>query len=148
MADAIKEADAKRREAILEAKEEIHRLRMELDNEIRERRQEQQRIDKRLAQKGESSGPQAGKRREKGRDDPAEEAELAKLEEKINALYAQQVSELERLSGLSSQEAGRAVAKEHRKRVRHEATQMIKEIETQTKLEAEKRGNHLSVYSA
>ncbi|HPZ90073.1 MAG TPA: ribonuclease Y [Bacillota bacterium] len=143
VADAIKEADAKRREAILEAKEEIHRLRMELDNEIRERRQEQQRIDKRLAQKEEALDRKLENAEKKEEMIQQKEAELAKLEEKINALYAQQVSELERLSGLSSQEARELLLKNIEKEVRHEAAQMIKEIETQTKLEAEKRAREI-----
>ena len=143
VADAIKEADAKRREAILEAKEEIHRLRMELDNEIRESRQEQQRIDKRLAQKEEALDRKLENAEKKEEMIQQKEAELAKLEEKINALYAQQVSELERLSGLSSQEARELLLKNIEKEVRHEAAQMIKEIETQTKLEAEKRAREI-----
>lgn len=143
IADAIKEADAKKRETILEAKEEVHRLRTEFDNEVKERRQEQQRVDKRLAQKEETLERKLENVEKKEEVLQQREADLTVMEQKIQELYQQQLSELERLSGLSTEEARELLLQNVEKEVRHEAAQLIKEIENQTKLESEKRAREI-----
>ncbi len=143
IADAIKEADAKKRETILEAKEEVHRLRTEFDNEVKERRQEQQRVDKRLAQKEESLERKLENAEKKEEALLQREAELTAMEQKIQDLYQQQLGELERLSGLSTEEARELLLQNVEKEVRHEAAQLIKEIENQTRLESEKRAREI-----
>lgn len=143
IADAIKEADAKKRETILEAKEEVHRLRTEFDNEVKERRQEQQRVDKRLAQKEESLERKLENAEKKEEALLQRETELTAMEQKIQDLYQQQLGELERLSGLSTEEARELLLQNVEKEVRHEAAQLIKEIENQTRLESEKRAREI-----
>ena len=130
IADAIKEADAKKRETILEAKEEVHRLRTEFDNEVKERRQEQQRVDKRLAQKEESLERKLENAEKKEEALLQREAELTAMEQKIQDLYQQQLGELERLSGLSTEEARELLLQNVEKEVRHEAAQLIKRFRT------------------
>src|SRR5690606_4422014 len=143
IADAIKEADAKKRETILEAKEEVHRLRTEFDNEVKERRQEQQRVDKRLAQKEETLERKLENVEKKEEVLQQREADLTVMEQKIQELYQRQLSELERLSGLSTEEARELLLQNVEKEVRHEAAQLIKEIENQTRLESEKRAREI-----
>lgn len=143
VADAIKDADAKKRETILEAKEEVHRLRTEFDNEIKERRQEHQRMDKRLAQKEESLDRKLETVERKEETLQKREAEITGLEQKISDLHQRQIRELERLSGLTSQEARELLLQNIEKEVRHDAAQLVKEIENQTKLESEKRAREI-----
>lgn len=143
IADAIKEADAKKRETILEAKEDIHRLRTELDNEIKERRQEQQRVDKRLTQKEESLDRKLENAEKKEENLRLQEGELKEAQLKLQELHQQQLQDLERLSGLSPEEARELMMENIRKETRHEAAQLIKEIENETKMEAEKRAREI-----
>jgi len=143
IADAIKDADAKKRETILEAKEEVHRLRTEFDNDVKERRQEQQRIDKRLAQKEEALERKLENAEKREEAIGQRENELSITEQKIQELHQQQVRELERLSGLSSEEARELLLQNVEKEVRHDAAQLIKEIENQTKQESEKRAREI-----
>jgi ribonucrease Y len=141
--DSIKEADAKKRELILEAKEEVHKLRTESDNEIKERRQEQQRIDKRLIQKEETLDRKLENIERKDEFIQAKEAEIKMLEQKVQGLYHQQLSELERLSGLSSGEARELLLQNVEKEIRHETAQLIKDVENQAKAESEKRAREV-----
>ena len=143
IADAIKDADAKKRETILEAKEEIHRLRTELDNEIKERRQEQQRVDKRLNQKEETLDRKLDTVEKKEESLRLKELDLADAEQKIQELHQQQIKELERLSELSQEEARELLLQNVKKEARHEAAQIIKEIENQTRQESEKRAREI-----
>ena len=138
IADAIKDADAKKRETILEAKEDIHRLRTELDTEVRERRQEQQRVDKRLTQKEETLDRKLDSVEKKEENLRQRENELEKTQNKLEELHQRQLVELERLSGLSQEEAKKLMMQNIEKETRHEAAQLIREIENETKQEAEK----------
>lgn len=143
IADAIKEADSKKRETILEAKEDIHKLRTELDNEIKERRQEQQRVDRRLTQREETLDRKLEIVEKKEDNQRVKEAELEEANLKIQQLHQQQLQELERLSGLSREEARELLLQNVKKETRHEAAQLIKEIENETKQEAEKRSREI-----
>lgn len=143
IADAIKDADAKKRETILEAKEDIHRLRTELDNEIKERRQEQQRVDKRLNQKEEALDRKLDTVEKKEESLRQKELDLADAEQKIQELHQRQIKELERLSELSQEEARELLLQNVKKEARHEAAQIIKEIENQTRQESEKRAREI-----
>lgn len=143
VADAIKDADAKKRETILEAKEEVHKLRTEFENDVKERRQEHLRVDKRLAQKEETLERKLENVEKKEEILQQRETEISNIEQKIKSLHQQQLNELERLSGLSSEEARELLLQNVEKEVRHEAAQLIKEIENQTKAESEKRAREI-----
>lgn len=143
IADAIRDADSKKRETILEAKEEIHYLRTELDNEIKERRQEQQRVDKRLGQKEESLDRKIETVEKKEENLRQQQDDLSEFEKKLHDLHQKQLNELERLSGLSQEEAKELMLENIKKETVHEAAQLIKEIETQTKQEAEKKAREI-----
>nr|WP_277998256.1 ribonuclease Y [Zhaonella formicivorans] len=141
--EAEKEAEAKKREAILEAKEEVHKLRNEVERENRERRNELQRIERRLLQKEESLDRKTEAIERKEESLHKKEQELEKLKANVNEIYTQQVAELERLSGLTSEEAREILLANVEEEIKHETAMLIKEIETQAKEEGEKRAKEI-----
>ena len=141
--DANKEAETRKKELLLEAKEECHRIRVEADRENRERRLEIQRQEKRLLQKEESLDRKADALEHR---EEAFNKRLKELEEKevlINELYEKQVKELERLSGLTSDEAREILLNDIRKEIAHESALLIKEAENRVKEEAEKKAKEI-----
>nr|WP_122627178.1 ribonuclease Y [Lucifera butyrica] len=141
--DAEKTAEAKKKEALLEAKEEIHRLRSELEREIKERRSELQRLERRLVQKEENLDRKIDSLEKKEEILSRKETELDKSQEKINDLYAKQQIELERLSGLTSEEARNLLLASVEEEIKHETAMLIKDIEQQAKEESDKRAREI-----
>ncbi|MDR1702983.1 MAG: ribonuclease Y [Sporomusaceae bacterium] len=143
MDDAQKSSEAKKKELLLEAKEEIHKIRNEVDRETKERRVELQRLERRLLQKEENLDRKIDSLEKKEEIFSRKEAELDKSQEKINELYTKQVAELERLSGLTSEEARTLLLANVEEEIKHESAMLIKEIEQQTKDEADKRAKEI-----
>jgi len=141
--DAKKEAEAKKREVLLEAKEEVHALRNELEKESRERRNELQKIEKRLVYKEEQLDKKSEAIEKKEEILQKKEQELDNLREKLEKQYAKQVEELERLSGLTSEEARELLLANIEEEIKHEAAMLIKDIETKAKEEADKRAKEI-----
>lgn len=141
--DAERTGEAKKKEALVEAKEEIHKLRSELDRETRERRSELQRLERRLLQKEENLDRKIDSLEKKEEILGRKEAELDKSQEKINELYAKQLAELERLSGFTSEEARNMLLASAQEEIKHETAIMIKELEQQAKEEADKRAREI-----
>ena len=128
---------------MVEAKEEIHKLRNELEREIKERRSELQRLERRLMQKEENLDRKVDSLEKKEEILSRKEAEADKSQEKINDLYARQLTELERLSGLTSEEARNLLLDNAREEIKHETAIMIKELEQQAKDEADKKARNI-----
>ncbi|GAB6932162.1 ribonuclease Y [Calditerricola satsumensis] len=141
--DAKKEAEAVKKEKILEARDEIHRLRSDAEREIRERRGELQRLEQRLLQKEESLDRKREALEKKEEALAAKEREIAAKAQEIDELHRKQVAELERISGLTTEEARETILKTVENEVRHEAAQMIKEIEQKAKEEADRRARQI-----
>lgn len=141
--EAEKAGESKKKEALVEAKEEIHRLRSELEREIKERRNELQRLERRLVQKEENLDRKIDSLEKKEEILSRKEAELDKSQEKINELYTKQLAELERLSGLTSEEARNLLLANVEEEIKHETAMMIKEIEQQAKEEADKKAREI-----
>lgn len=139
MEQAEKEGEAKKREITLEAKEEVHKLRADQEREYRERRNELQRMERRVVQKEEALDRKMELLEKKENELVSREADVQRIKEELEELYRKQLAELERLSGLSSEEAKNILLTNIEKEIRHEAAMMIKEIESQAKEEAEKR---------
>ncbi|NMB12029.1 MAG: ribonuclease Y [Firmicutes bacterium] len=141
--DAEREAEAKHREMMLEAKEEAHKLRAELEREHRERRNELQQQERRLMQKEEAIDRRSENidRKETGLE--KERKELAESQEAVERILAKQQAELQRISELSMDEAKQLILRQVEEAVRHETAMMIKDIETQAKEEAEKRSREV-----
>lgn len=141
--EAKKEAEAKKREALLEAKEEAHRLRHELERENRERRNELQRLERRLLQKEEMLERKAESLERREANLHRQEEEIQRIKQNLEELKHKQVAELERLSGLSTEEAKALLLKNVEEEIRHEAAMLIKQIETEAKEEADKRAKEI-----
>ncbi|AKL95415.1 ribonuclease Y [Clostridium aceticum] len=132
---------------MLEAKEEVHRLRNEFDRESRERRNELQRIERRLIQKEETLDKKSDVLEHKDEKLNKKLKELEDQEQEIQQLYAKEVQKLEELSGLTSLEARELLLNDIEKEIKHEAAIMIKDIETKAKEDAEKKAKEIITYA-
>ncbi len=141
--EAVKTAENKKRESLLSAKEEINRNRNEAERELKERRGEISRQERRLQQKEDALDKKAEnmEKKEEALNRKIKEADEEK--EKIAGIHKAQIELLERLSGLTAEEAKEYLLKNIEDEVRHEAAIMIKEIETQAKEEADKRAKNI-----
>ncbi len=141
--EAEKEAEAKKREAILEAKEEVLKLRNDMERENRERRAELQKLERRLLQKEETLDRKVDIIEKKEESLSKKEAEIDAIKSQLAEIYAKQKSELERISGLTAEEAKQMLLSDIEKEIQHEAALMIKEIEAKAKEEGEKRARDI-----
>ena len=137
--DAVKTAEAKKREALLEVKEESIRTKNELDREMKERRAEIQRNERRIEQKESNLDRklEAIEKREAGF--AAKEEEINKQKEKVAKLNEERLQELERISGLTSEQAKEFLLKTVEEDVKLDTAKMIKEMEGRAKEEADKK---------
>ncbi len=143
VAEATQEANSLKREKELEAKEESHRLRNELEKETRERRSELQRMERRLLQKEESLDRKISNVERKEEELKKKEDENRKTEEKLHQLHQDQLSELEKISGMTSEEAKEVLLQRVREDIDHELTMMVKEMENQAREEGEKKAREI-----
>ncbi|RGU94911.1 ribonuclease Y [Clostridium sp. AF15-17LB] len=143
--DAVKTAEAKKKESLLEIKEESIKNKNELEKETKERRAELQRYEKRVLSKEEAldKKSEAIEKRESGF--AAKEEQLKQRETKVEELSKQRVQELERISGLTSEQAKEYLLKTVEEDVKHDTAKMIKELETQAKEEADKKAKEYVV---
>ncbi len=143
VADAESKGEAKKKEALLEAREEIQRQRQELDRDTKERRGEISRQERRLSQKEENLDRKLEALEKKEETLIQRDEELIKERETIAALHEKQKAELERISNLTSEEAKAMLMSETENELRHEKAKMIKEYEQQAKDEAEKKARDI-----
>lgn len=141
--EAQKEADAKKREAILEAKEEIHQMRTDAERENRERRNEIQRQERRLLQKEEALDRKLEGLEKKEENLHKKEQELAHRSSQLDELLKKHVAELERISGLTTEEARTILLNNVREEIKRETALIIKEEEARAKEEADKRAREI-----
>lgn len=138
-----KEAENLKKEAILEAKEEVHRLRSDFEKESRERRNEIQRLERRLIQREEALDKKSDSLEKREENLTKKIQDVENLENNIKELYVKEREELERISGLTSEEAKQILLEEINKEIKHDAAVMIKEIESKAKEEADKRAREI-----
>lgn len=141
--EANQEAKALKREKQLEGKEEAHRLRNELEKESKERRAEIQRLERRLLQKEESLDRKITNLERKEEDLRRMEEEQRNDQLKLEELRRQQVVELERISGMTSDEAKELLLHKVREEIEHEMMMMVKDIENQARAEGEKKAREI-----
>ena len=137
--DAVKTAEAKKRESMLELKEETIRTKNELDKEIKERRNEIQRNERRIVQKEENLDKKMEIMEKREANFAAKEEELNKQKAEIAALNEQRIQELERISGLTSEQAKEYLLKTIEEDVKLDTAKLIKELENKAKEEANKK---------
>ena len=143
--EALKTAEAKKREGLLEVKEESIRTKNELDKEIKERRAEAQRTERRVQQKEENIDKKADALEKKENQLAKREEEMRRQRDEIAKLNEQRIQELERISGLTSDQAKEYLLKTVEEDVKHETAVMIKEMENRAKDEADKKAREYVV---
>ena len=143
--DAVKTAEAKKKESLLEIKEESIKNKNELERESKERRSELQRYEKRVLSKEEALDKRSEAIEKREASFTAKEEQLKQREKKVDELSQQSVQELERISGLTSEQAKEYLLKTVEEDVKHDTAKMIKEMEAQAKEEADKKAKECVV---
>ncbi len=141
------EAENKKKEEIFKAKEEIMNARGELDKEIRERRNEVQNQERRMIQKEENleRRSEVFERKEKELERKYEEVDKKKVE--LNEVLKKQIEELQRISGLSLEDAKKQLLSELEKQITAEKAALVKEMNQKAKEEADKNAKELISYA-
>ena len=143
--DAIKDAEAKKKEMLLEAKEDNLKTKNELEKEVRERRSEIQKFEQRILNKEEAVEKKADAidKREQSLKD--REENLAEKQAKVDKLSEQRVNELERISGLTSEQAKEQLLQTVEEEIKIETAKVIKEGEARIKEESDKKARDIIV---
>jgi ribonuclease Y len=137
--EALKTAETKKREALLEAKEESLKTKNELERETKERRAELQRYEKRVLAKEETLDKKTEALEKKESKISAKEVELDKIKVEAEEMHNRQLQELEKISGLTSEQAKEYLLKTVEDEVKHETAMLVKELENKAKEEADKK---------
>ncbi|NRG44798.1 ribonuclease Y [Bacillus sp. CRN 9] len=148
--DAKREAESLKKEALLEAKDENHKLRTEAERETRERRNELQKQENRLLQKEENldrKDDSLDKRESllEKRDESLSKRQqhIEEMESKVDKMVQLQQAELERISGLTREEAKSIILERTEQEVAHDIAIMVKESETRAKEDADKKAKEI-----
>lgn len=145
--DAEKSANAKKRELLLEAKEENQKLRASLDAEIKERRNELSHQERRINQKEENLDKKADNLERKEQSYNQKLKALESKEQEIAEIKKEQMALIEKISGLTAEEAKAILLKDIENQTRHDAAIMVKEIEQEAKENAEKNAKNIVALS-
>jgi ribonuclease Y len=137
--EALKSAEAKKREILLEAKEEALKTKNDMEKEVKDRRSEVQRLEKRVMSREENLDRKNEAVEKKEAALAKRETELEALKLEVSDLETKRTQELERISGLTSEQAKEYLLKTVEDDVKHETAVMIKELETRAKEEADKK---------
>ena len=143
--EALKTAETKKKEALLEAKEESIKTKNELEKEAKDRRAEVQRYEKRVQAKEDAADRKLESLEKKESKLVAREQELEKIRIEVEQSHAMQLAELEKISGLTSEQAKEYLIKTVEDEVKHETAVMIKEMESRAKEEADKKAKDIVV---
>ena len=143
--EAVKTADAKKREALIEAKEESMRAKNEFEKETRERRSELQKYERRVLNKEEAIDRKSESLEKKEAALSRKESSLDKQRAKVDELHAKRLQELERISGLTSEQAKDYLLKTVEDDVKREMAVLVKELESRAKEEASKKAKEYVV---
>ena len=137
--DAQKRAETLKKETILEAKEEVYRIKTEQERENKERRNEVQRAERRLQQREESFDKKLEGLEKREEQLMSRTKEVDRLESAAKELFEKQKTELERVAAMTGDEAKAIILNNAEKEARHDATLMIRDIESKAKAEADRR---------
>ncbi len=143
VADAQRKAEAVKKETILEAKEEVHTLRTEFDRESKERRSEIQRIERRLAQREEMLDKKMASVESKDEQINKKLKEVSKRKEDIDQVFADQVTQLEKISGMTIDEAKSLLLEKVEQETRRDMAVYVRDIEYKAKEEADKKSREI-----
>ena len=137
--EALKTAETKKREALLEEKEESLKTKNELEKETKERRAELQRYERRVLSKEENLDKKSEAMERREASLAVREETLSKKNAEVEALYEKGIQELEKISGLTSEQAKEYLLKSVEDDVKHDTAKLIKELESKAKEEADKK---------
>ena len=140
---AKEKSESLKKEALLEAKEENHGLRMDLEKEIKDRRAEISRLEKRTIQKEEQLDKKTDQLEKKEENLVKKLSELQDKEKLVDELHNQRRAELERIASLTTEDAKTILLDQVKNEVSHDAAIMIRDIETKAKDEADKRAREI-----
>lgn len=143
--DALRAAETKKREALLEAKEEVLKMKNESEKEIRDRRNEVQRYEKRVLSKEEAVDKKAESLEHREAGLTTKEEELKKKKSEADKLLGQRVQELERISGLTSEQAKEYLLKTVEDEVKIDTAKLYKELESRAKEDAGRKAKEYVV---
>lgn len=141
--DANKEVESIKKSASLEAKDEAYRIRNEAEKEVRERRAEVQKTEKRLNQKEDALDRKMDAIERKEEAMQRTEAQVEKMKAQVSELYDKQLAELERLAGLTSEEAREYLLNKVEDEIKHETAILIKDLENNAKEQADKNAREI-----
>ena len=141
--DAENRSETIKKEVTLEAKEEAHIMRSDVEKEVRERRAEIQRAERRVVQKEENVDRKLEGIEKKEERITQHEKDIARKREEISKVFDRKIAELEKISGYTAEEAKALLLEGIEKDCRHEASQMIKDIETKAKEEADRNAKEI-----
>ena len=141
--DAENRSETIKKEVTLEAKEEAHKMRSDVEKEVRERRAEIQRAERRVVQKEENVDRKLEGIEKKEERITQHEKDIARKREAISKVFDRKIAELEKISGYTAEEAKALLLEGIEKDCRHEASQMIKDIETKAKEEADRNAKEI-----
>ena len=141
--DAQRKADEKKKETILEAKEEVLRLKTELDRECRDRRAEVQRSERRVQQREETLDKKSDALEKREESLNQKQNDLVRQQEELDQGQQKQMAELERIAGMTQDEACQMLVSRIQKAASHDAAAMVREIETRARDEAEKKARNI-----
>jgi ribonuclease Y len=145
--DALKDADSQVKEMLFNAKEEAHNTRMEVERDNKERRNEIQKLERRLIQREESIDKRSEQIQVKEDSLTNKVNLLANKEAKLDEMIQKEVLELERISGLTFEEAKHILLGDVEKKIRRESAMLIKQIEGNAKEEADKKAKEIVTYA-
>ena len=143
--EALKDVENKKRDILLTAKEEAMKTQADLEKEVKERRNEIQRMEKRVLSREENLDKKSDTLERREQSLSAREANLSRKQAEVDELSAKRQQELERISGLTSEQAKEYLLKTVEDDVKHETAVMIKEMETRAKEEADKKAKEYVV---
>lgn len=147
LAEAEKDAKAKKRELLLEAKEENQKLRQDLDNEIKDRRREISQQEKRINQKEENLDKKTEALEKKEQTLAQRQKDVEKRESEVEKIKQEQIQVLEKISGMTAAEARELLIKDIEDQAKLDAAMMVKEIEQEAKENAEKNAKNIVALS-
>ena len=141
--EAIRSGESRKKEMLLEAKDEIHKTRTEIDKEVKDRRSELSKQERRLEQKEASLDKKSEAFERKEEELNKRLAKITEAQNQAEALQRQQLQTLEEISGLTQEQARQQILQTVEDDVRHDAAMKIKQIEAQTKDEAEEKAREI-----
>jgi ribonuclease Y len=142
---AKKNSEAKKKEILLEAKEESLKLKNDIERDLKERRSELQRLERRLMQKEETLDRKVDSYEKKEDQLSKKTAEADNLKESLNKKFLEQAQELERISGLTKEQAKEFLLSSIEEEVKLESVKLIKDLESKAKLEADRKAREIIV---